>query len=197
MLHYHKDLPKLHFTSKKVYKDSRFAWEKSSNGHHLRVDFWPIHNIYPTPNNEDLRSKITKMTFFGYSPRDMHFTNFERTEWDHNETAFPNLNEIHVEWSVTRFKYERWSNKVCTQAWNEKEQPGSITTFLYREGDSYYQNDYHRPVPRLKLWYLFNRVNSGDRQCKIFVTSTLQWLDHKRKPVFFQVSLVGVRFLKF
>ncbi|KAI1615521.1 hypothetical protein EDD36DRAFT_417024 [Exophiala viscosa] len=96
-LYHHMNLPKLHLASKKVYEDSSFAWETASNGHHLRVDFWLIHDIYPTPNNDHLRSKITKMTFFGYSLRDMHCTNFERIEWDNIETAFPNLEEIHVE----------------------------------------------------------------------------------------------------
>ncbi|KAJ9604076.1 hypothetical protein H2200_011599 [Cladophialophora chaetospira] len=182
----------LHLASKKTYQDSKFV-RPSFNGH-LRCHLGPISSFNEDVNWRKLRSRVTKITFFGFTPANMNNRNFGRDEWDRMSAFFPNVEEIDVEWTKTEYKFVPESNEL-TQGWKDLWKPGAHQAFLDGETDitspegiDAYKVDYVRAVDRLKLWYLRKEMTRKGRSCKVFSIGVLQWLGHGRKLLYIQVS---------
>lgn len=183
-----KRLSALHLVSKKISTDSAFA-RKNALSVHLHCEIWPenFESLYTDPDYEDLRPKVTKLTFSGYACHNMHRHTFEKLVWNGIGFAFPNVKEVHLEWMLTRFKYERGSKKRrYSKEWKELWQPGAMKAFHECEMVRDFSD---KPLDRLKLWYLDEVLNENGRHCKIILTVTMQWLDTYCNPVFHQVSL--------
>ncbi|KAI1615520.1 hypothetical protein EDD36DRAFT_190991 [Exophiala viscosa] len=176
-----KDMSNLYFVSKKVYAETAFIRETTNafNGH-MRVEIRPFGvNLYA--NDGALVREVTKMTFFGYNSYNMFATTFDRREW--NEIGwFPNVKEIHVEWSMLQYKYKTGSNNTYSKGWRHLWQPGTMKAFYAGEQD--YDLSWYTPFERLKLNHLLWLLKVRRYHCKLFVTIMQPWLDNDRKPVF-------------
>ncbi|KAK4943686.1 hypothetical protein LTR10_016783 [Elasticomyces elasticus] len=178
-LHCRMDMPNLHLASKQVYQESGFFRQKPFNGH-LRFD-WPIYELYSDPVWDALRSEVTELTFYECNNHRMWEPPFADYHWADVPTAFPNISEIHVEWTTFQDKYKPGSNSTYSKAWRSLWQPGAMQAFYDGEKDDCCCRVFHRNLKR--LW---NPNMWNGRHCKFFVTTTLKWLDSKNKPVFVQ-----------
>jgi hypothetical protein len=117
--------------------------------------------------------------------------------------AFPNVKEIHLEWTRTVFKFEKGPNRL-TEHWKDLWKPGAQRAFLENEdlfSNNRTQNiDYSTPYAHLKVWYLDDVMKGGPsyygmrdepRDYKTFITGALQWIGRRHKPLCIQVSLYG------
>ena len=188
-MHFSKSWPSnLHLASRKNPTRRRCCCARSFSGH-LRFRSGPAHRFNYNGSYDELRSQATKLTFFDFTPANMNWRTFGRDEWDNLDLYFPNVKEIHVEWTRTAYKFVMGSHEE-TQAWQDLWKPGAFHAFLTNRRENETEDfDYPTAVKRLKLHHLSSVMNTPSRRCTIFVTGILQWLAYRQKQVYLQVRL--------
>ncbi|KAI1615996.1 hypothetical protein EDD37DRAFT_605292 [Exophiala viscosa] len=141
---------KLHIVNKQIHQETSCARSRNSFNGRLRCDRGPILPLNFEPKYEQFRSQVTKMTFFGFNNREMNGVNFPKGYWCGMEEAFPNLQEIHFEWTQV---------PKC-------DPPSESAMQNFLEGqDEYAYSD------RLKVPFLAKHVNTRSNWKIIFTTT--------------------------
>ncbi|KIV78581.1 hypothetical protein PV11_06224 [Exophiala sideris] len=177
--------PKLHIVSEQIYQETSSARGRNSFDSHLRCQLGPIPPLHSGPKYAQFRSRVTKMTFFGFDNRLMHAVHFPVWVWVGMEQDFPNLQEIHFEWTKTHHRIDLGQfGNAYAQEWHDLLQEGVAQAFLDGQFDDKY--DYVHPIDRLKVPFLVKHVNTS-RNWKTFFTTTLQWTARYNERGFCQI----------
>ncbi|KIV86144.1 hypothetical protein PV11_01778 [Exophiala sideris] len=178
-----QDVPNLFLVSKKVYAETAYirGTRNAFNGH-MRFEIRPA-GFDTQATHGPLLPCANKLTFFGYNSYNMFATTFDRRDWG-GIGWFSNVREIHVEWSMLRYKYKPGSNNTYSKAWRHLWQPGTLKAFYNGEQDC--DLSWYTPDERLKLNHLLWLLKQEGLHCKLFVTIMAQWLDNEQMPVFNQ-----------
>lgn len=174
--------PRLHLVSRDIYQDTSLARGKSVFNGHLRCQYGPIPPLNSEIKYGLLRSLVNKITFFGCDSRIMNGVSFPHHYWLGIEGAFPNLQEIHLEWTQTKHRYARHSRMGYSDGWTNLQREEILQFFFQGRFDP----EFTRPVERLKVPFLV-RTMRRTSNINVFVTSTLQWLANGDERPFLQV----------
>jgi len=149
--------PELHIVSKQIYRETTSARSRDSFDGHLRCELGPILPLNSEPKYARFRDQVTKMTFFGFTSQAMAGVDFPTWYWCGMEEAFPNLQEIHLEWTRNRI-------------FGRKSKLEMLDILRGR-----YDCLYSGFIDRLKVPFLAKHVNTR-RNWKIIFTTTLRWI---------------------